>query len=156
MRMSDWNCELKPSACATAGTSTVFAGARPSFGVGVTAVTILTETGTVDVVVPRTPFEDAWTLVTVTVASVEPTSSTEVWIVRTTFAPSGGSGPLDGVTVINGLSIVTAKVSVVSSAFFPFFVKPPMNRFCVNAHDSNSVHGLLTRLKLGFVAGTRA
>src|SRR5260370_32720939 len=120
-----------PSACAIAGTRTVLGGAFASFGTGVTAVTRLIETGTVVVVVPRTPLLDTCAFVTLTVASVDPIPRVVVLIVKVTVAPSVGREPLTGLTVMNGLAAGTLKVSSVSSASLPFLENPPMNKFGV-------------------------
>ena len=48
-----------------------------------------------------------WVFVTLTVASVEPTPRLVVSTVAVTVTPPDGSGPLDGLTVMNGLSEVT-------------------------------------------------
>src|SRR5688500_17282523 len=70
-RTSDWNCELMPLACATAGMMSA-SGGGPLLGEGVTGVTRLTETvGKVTVVpcdwiLPDVSTEDGEVSVTVT------------------------------------------------------------------------------------------
>ncbi len=109
MRTSDWKCAPIPSACATAGMRRVLMGGLVSFGFGVDGETRLIDTGTPVVVVPVAPSlpEAFWVLVTIRLASVEPSwkSASVMWTL--TVTPSGGNGPLAGVTVMKGRSVVT-------------------------------------------------
>jgi hypothetical protein len=129
----------------------VLGGAFASFGTGVTGVTRLIEMGTVVVVVPRTPLLDTCVFVTLIVASVDPIPRPVVLIVKVTVAPSGGREPLAGLTVMNGLSAVTVKVSAVSSASFPFIENPLTNKFCVMLQLVEQ--GGAARLNVEFVGG---
>src|SRR3954453_16050531 len=110
MRTSDWKCEPMPSAWATGGMIMALTGGLLSFGFGVTGVTRLTETGTLPLEVAVAPiFPEAFcVLVPFRVASNEPASGPEVFMLTLTGTPPEGSGPVAGVTVTNGLSDVTA------------------------------------------------
>src|SRR3954468_12394115 len=123
-----------PSAWAMAGMSRVLSGALVSFGFGDTGATTLTETGTLSGGggSPSVPiFPAAGRRLMMTLPCVEPTSSCDVSIDTVTVAPSAGSGPLDGETVMNGLSEATLKASVTVGAFFPALVMGGMKICCV-------------------------
>src|SRR4051794_19360447 len=105
MRTSDTNLPM-PSACATAGITSVFGGGLLSFGVGVTGVTRLTETGIVVVRDANAPLPAGVVVVIVSVVSLEPIGifvrSTE----NVAVVPCAPMTPLEGVTVTYGLSAV--------------------------------------------------
>src|SRR4051812_21853165 len=129
--------EPMPSACATAGMRSALNPLFGSFGVGVTGVTTLTETGTLigaggSPSAPVLPAPGA-RLMTI-IACVEPVSNCDRSMVAVTVAPSAGSGPLDGEMVMNGLSEAAVNVSPVASAVFPFVVMAGMKMRCVMMH----------------------
>src|SRR3954453_14785389 len=126
-----------PFPCATAGMRSALNPPFGSFGVGVTGATTLTETGTLigaggSPSAPVLPAPGA-RLMTI-VPCVEPVSSCERSMVAVTVAPSGGSGPLDGEMVMNGLSEATLKVSPVASAVLPLVTIAGMKMCCVIVH----------------------
>src|SRR5882672_3059698 len=136
-----------PSACAMAGMSRVLNGALGFFGIGDTGATTLTETGTLiggggSPSAPTLPA--AGRRLTMTHPCVEPTSNCAVSIDTVTVAPSDGSGPLAGETVMNGLSEVTLKVSPVASAVLPADGMAGMKICCVSVQFD--VHGERARL----------
>src|SRR5580765_1537462 len=163
MRTSDWKCAPMPSACATAGISSVLMGGLVSFGFGVDGETRLIDTGTPEEVVPVGPsLPDAFCVLVITrLASVEPSwkSASVMWTL--TVTPSGGSGPLAGVTVMNGLSAVTLYVSLLASGVLPvarpvlpLAGKPLMKKGMLSEQSVPSTHLLRTGLRLfGWVLG---
>src|SRR5207302_2450189 len=147
-----------PSACATAGMSRALNPPFGSFGVGVTGATTLTDTGTLIGAggSPSAPtLAAAGARLMVTLPCVEPTSSCETSMVAVTVAPSGGSGPLDGEMVMNGLSEATLNVSPAARASLPLVGMPGMKMRCVMMHGDCG-QGSCTKLKFGCVAGCGA
>src|ERR1700736_5721530 len=133
-RMSDWNLELMPSACATAGMMSA-SGGGPLLAVGATGCTRLTETVVDDEGLVssglRLEAPDAEPNVTVTAPLLVPTGSPSVFAVTVSVVPSGGTVPLDGATLSHGWLVDAVNVSPAVAAIHPRgnalpFVPPPM------------------------------
>src|ERR1019366_5175164 len=103
--MSDWNFELMPSACATAGMMSA-SGGGPLLAIGETGCTRLTETVVFDGgVVPsatRLPAPDAAPNAILTAPLLVPTGKPSVFAVTFSVVPSAPTVPLDGETVRHG------------------------------------------------------
>src|SRR5437764_8581205 len=136
-----------PSACAVAGMGSALSCALPSFGFGVTGATRLTFTGTVVVGgFPSAPVLPAPCVrVSVRLACEDPTSSCAASMVTVTSAPFAGRLPLDGETVIHGLSLATLNESVDSMPVLPNELKPSRWMICVIRHGG-APHGNWAKL----------
>src|SRR5262249_52541972 len=93
-------------------------------------------------------FPDAFCVfVNVSVASVDPASRFVVLTLTLTVSPSGGSVPLDGVTLMNGLSELMVYVSSLASvAFLPMCGNPVGKNGAVNLQLA-FVPGVVTGLR---------
>src|SRR5438094_5646809 len=113
--MSDWNFELTPSACATAGMMSA-SGGGPLFAFGATGCTRFTEIVVVDdglvSSATRLPFAlpDADPNVTLTAPLLVPTGRPSVFAVTFSVVPSAATVPLEGETVSHGWFVVAVKV----------------------------------------------
>src|SRR5262249_18296864 len=133
--MSETKRVPAPSACATAGMSSALSGALPSFGCGVIGATRLMLIGTFLLVEPMAPvFPAPCVLVMVRLACVDPMSSCDASMVMVKFAPPAGRLPLEGETVIHGLSLETENWSVSSAPVLASELKPSMWMSCVIRH----------------------
>ena len=110
MRTSDWNCELMPAACATAGMISA-SGGGPLFGVDETGWVRLTETVVVDEPVPSRgeirPFDELLVeRLTSTAPVLVPTGNPFGSAVTVRVMPPAGTVPDAGVTVSHGTFVV--------------------------------------------------
>src|ERR1700686_5078801 len=113
-RMSDWNFELMPSACATAGMMSA-SGGGAFFAVGATGCTRLIETVVVDGGFVSSATRPCWLAAapkgTLTAPLLVPTGRPFGVAVTVSVVPSAGTVPLDGETVSHGWFVVAVKVS---------------------------------------------
>src|SRR5438067_10364906 len=127
MRTSDWNSELMPAACATAGMISA-SGGGPLFAVDVTGAVRLTETVVVDVGVPSrgaTCLPEALAPnVTSTAPVLVPIGSPFGSAVTLRVMPAAGTMPDDGVTVSHGTFAVAVNGVPSAAAMLPAL--PPM------------------------------
>src|SRR5437870_4104332 len=122
-RTSDWNCELTPAACATAGMISA-SGGGPLFAVGEMGCTRLTETVVVDdgglssAVMPPCAAPTA-PKCTSTAPVFVPTGSPFASAVTLSAIPPGGTTPDDGLTVSQGTLVVAVNGVPASAAITP-------------------------------------
>src|SRR5439155_19833145 len=124
---SDWNCELMPAACATAGMIKA-SGGGPLFGVEETGATRLTEMVVVD---PGVPSRGAMRLfdalltpkLTSTAPVLVPIGNPFGSAVTSRVMPPAGTTPDDGLTLSHGTCVLAVN-DVPSAADRP--LAPPM------------------------------
>src|SRR4051812_38718319 len=103
-------------------------GAFALFGVAVTGVVLLADTE-VDVV-REVPFVRPSEALMMRFACVEPMPSFVGSMFTLTVVPSGGSGPVDGTTVMKSRSVVTVNEPIAIALTLPEAMKPGMKRSC--------------------------
>ena len=146
-RMSVTKRVPMPSACAVAGMSSALSCALLSFGFGVSGATRLTFTGTFfGGGLSSVPvFAAPCVRFMVSVACDEPMSSCDASMVTVISAPAGGRLPLDGETVIHGLSLLMLKESVELMPVLPSALRPSRWMICVIRHGG-AAHGSCAKL----------